>query len=524
MKKNNIRYLTIVFLTLMTYFVLLVILVAAERNYPGSRIHTLGDALWYSLVTLSTVGYGDVTPVSPLGYVIGTLFLIMSMGLLLALIGSVMSFLTSEGFPMFRLCLRRRRDWYYFADFSAESDTLARDILRKDEDAVIIYGIRKDDEIEHPDYQCFFINVSPARLVAHKKGRGNRCKLFFLKENEIGFSLKAVDVHALDADVYAATASGQEKMSGNIHFFHTYDCCARSYWREHPLDSKEDNIAIIGFGNFGQAILERAILTNINDSDFDVTYHVFGDAKRFLEIHDHLHLAFGINEKDEGRDSLFFHEESWAAARDIMDSANRIIICEDDGQECWDIMWQLKRYYNCGGRIDLRSSRVAPGVSYFGTDEEIYTVNQIIRTRLNDAARIMNDLYRKSVEDSLDWEELPDQLRQSKIAVADHLFMKVRILLNGKRVSSIDLENCQEAYDAYRRLRLDPLWLDILRRIEHARWVRFYVYNNWTYGEKRSDDRRESPMIQDYDSLSDAQKEYHDRAWELIGEIAKLLR
>jgi hypothetical protein len=187
-------------------------------------------------------------------------------------------------------------------------------------------------------------------------------------------------------------------------------------------------------------------------------------------------------------------------------------------------MWQLKRYYNCGGRIDLRSSRVAPGVSYFGTDEEIYTVNQIIRTRLNDAARTMNDLYRKSVEDSLDWEALPDQLRQSKIAVADHLFMKVRILRNGKRVPALDWENCQGAYDAYRKLRLDPLWLDILRRIEHARWVRFYVYNNWTYGEKRSDDRRESPMIQDYDSLSDAQKEYHDRAWELIGEIAKLLR
>jgi hypothetical protein len=135
----------------------------------------------------------------------------------------------------------------------------------------------------------------------------------------------------------------------------------------------------------------------------------------------------------------------------------------------------------------------------------------------------MNDLYRKSVEDSLDWDELSDQLKQSKIAAADHLYMKIRLLLEGKRVSDLDSENCQAAYDAYREARKDPAALDRLRRIEHARWVRFYAYYNWGYGDRRNDRRHENPMMRRYDMLTEGQKAYHDRAWELIGEMAKQL-
>lgn len=521
--KTRKQYLLAVLIFLAFYATLIIALVICEKDQPGSRIHTIGDAIWYSLVTISTVGYGDVTPVSSAGHVIGSIFLLMSMGLMVALFGSVVSVITSEGLPMLRLRFRRRSNWYYFAEFTSEADVLARDVLREDPDGVIIFGIKKDKEIEKPDYPCFFINVSPARIVAHKQGAGEKCKLFFLDEDDIGRNVKAMHVHELDADIYARTMSGQEKMSGNIHFFHSYDCCARSYWRKNPLHEMEDIIVIIGFGNYGTALLERAILTNINDSEFDVSYHVFGDSRRFRQMHVNLGAAMGINEKKPGCDSVFFHKEPWECAHDLISNADRIIICNDRVEHGWDVYWQIRRFYKNKERIFLRSDRIAPGVNYFGTIEEIFTVDQIIRTRLNDAARLMNDLYRRSVEGSKDWDELSDRLKESKIAAADHLIMKIRLLLHDRTVSSIDHDILRDAYEALCEAKKDPAKLDELRRIEHARWVRFYAYYNWQFGKVKSIRRRENPMICSYDELNESQKAYHDRAWELIGELARQL-
>jgi voltage-gated potassium channel len=51
-----------------------------ERHASGSNIHTLGESLWWSVVTVTTVGYGDYTPVTVDGRI--TAGCIMGIGLL----------------------------------------------------------------------------------------------------------------------------------------------------------------------------------------------------------------------------------------------------------------------------------------------------------------------------------------------------------------------------------------------------------------------------------------------------------
>lgn len=56
-----------------------------EYGAPGASIRTFGDAVWWACATLATVGYGDVTPVTPMGRVTA----VGMMGVGLALLGAV---------------------------------------------------------------------------------------------------------------------------------------------------------------------------------------------------------------------------------------------------------------------------------------------------------------------------------------------------------------------------------------------------------------------------------------------------
>lgn len=278
---------------------------------------------------------------------------------------------------------------------------------------------------------------------------------------------------------------------------------------------------IIGFGYYGRCILERAILTNVISVDQHVAYHIFGDAKEFLAMHRHLHETFSLGEVSETRDSLIFHDEFWEAHHTILSQADRIIICPDDEPEGWNIFWRLNKYYKLSGHIDLHSNRKAPGVSYFGTNEEIYTPDQIMRTTLNKAAVTINEIFRESVAyPTLAWDDLDDFHRESKIAAADHLLMKVRILLKDETITEYNADMVEQAYEKYCETRTDEAMQDMYRRLDHLRWLRFYTFYNWSYGPFRHDGARQHPMLCPYGNLNPEQRRERDAAWELLGSIS----
>lgn len=521
MKARKNIYLYLVIIIAFVYIGLLLVLYCSESADSNAMIQTLGDAFWYSLVTLTTVGYGDLIPVTPLGHAVGMVFLLLSAGIMVTLLGAFISFITSEGMPFLMLSLQKHKNWYYFADYRVESNTLAGNIYKEDPNALIIYGEKRSGQSELPNYPCIYLSASPDKIVAKKKKIGTKCKVFLMKENDIGVNSRAVNLHELPVDVYARTTNGQDKLSGNINFFHSYECCARQYWRSKPLCKHENAIVLIGFGNYGTSILERAILTNVIQVKQHVAYHIFGDAREFLALHYRLDEIFSLNKESETRDSLIFHNEPWAENRSVLEQADRIIICEDDEQNGWSIFWTLNKYYKIPGRIDLRSSRRAPGISYFGANEDIYTSQQIIRTDLNKAAVMINDIFRKSVSyPTLDWDELDDLHRQSKIAAADHLLMKTRILLNDETITALTASAVKEAYNRYCKTRASEEIREMYRKLDHMRWLRFYIFYNWSYGPVRDDAARQHPMLCRYEELTPEQRQERDAAWELMGSIS----
>ena len=82
-------------LGIITFLVLVIIMLVIfiSEQETNSKINTLFDAFWYTLVTITTVGYGDITPDSVPGRIAAMVLLIAGVALFGALSGKFASFL-----------------------------------------------------------------------------------------------------------------------------------------------------------------------------------------------------------------------------------------------------------------------------------------------------------------------------------------------------------------------------------------------------------------------------------------------
>jgi voltage-gated potassium channel len=60
-----------------TWITSAVLFTMVEDVGPHGRVHSFFDALWWSLATITTVGYGDVYPVTAAGRIVGGFTMIM---------------------------------------------------------------------------------------------------------------------------------------------------------------------------------------------------------------------------------------------------------------------------------------------------------------------------------------------------------------------------------------------------------------------------------------------------------------
>jgi len=65
-----------------------------ERNLQPDAFGSIPKAMWWSVVTLTTLGYGDVTPVSPAGRFFAGVFAILGLGLIAMFTGVIASALS----------------------------------------------------------------------------------------------------------------------------------------------------------------------------------------------------------------------------------------------------------------------------------------------------------------------------------------------------------------------------------------------------------------------------------------------
>jgi voltage-gated potassium channel len=99
--KNRGQYATFITILLagMTLTIASLLVLQFESKAPGANITTGGDAIWWGVVTITTVGYGDFYPVTTLGRFTGVFVMVAGIGIIGALASILASLLVSPTPP-----------------------------------------------------------------------------------------------------------------------------------------------------------------------------------------------------------------------------------------------------------------------------------------------------------------------------------------------------------------------------------------------------------------------------------------
>lgn len=136
--RENARSLTAAF-----FILLMVMLVAAtgmyhfEREAQPQAFSSIPAAMWWAFATLTTVGYGDITPITAGGRIFGALITVLGLGMVALPAGILASAYTEQ--------LRRRSERYRRrADLALEDGMLSEQEVRELETLRKALGLDKE--------------------------------------------------------------------------------------------------------------------------------------------------------------------------------------------------------------------------------------------------------------------------------------------------------------------------------------------------------------------------------------------
>jgi voltage-gated potassium channel len=105
-------------------FVAALAVLDAERDVEGASITTFGDAVWWTITTISTVGYGDRYPVTFEGRVVAGALMVTGIALLGVVTASIASWFVEN---------LRRAGEEVTAEIEEDIDEVAEDVQRTEE-------------------------------------------------------------------------------------------------------------------------------------------------------------------------------------------------------------------------------------------------------------------------------------------------------------------------------------------------------------------------------------------------------
>ena len=205
---KKFEFYTLMIFASIIIFVSSVVIYVMEANNPNSSINTLFEAVYWSIVTISTVGYGDITPVSDEGRVVAMFVIIAGIG--------VFSFTTSLIVTSFTEKLDEIKDQKVIDDISKLKnfylicgyENIAREVVKQLSKNNKIIILEEDEEkVEQAKKDGYVaLNYPPGSTESYKKLRINiktQVKaILCLSNSDVENVYTALTVRSFNKDVF----------------------------------------------------------------------------------------------------------------------------------------------------------------------------------------------------------------------------------------------------------------------------------------------------------------------------------
>lgn len=186
-----------------------------EHDYSVS----LTDALYYTTVTLSTTGYGDIAPVSERARLVNTFIITPArIGFLVLLIGTTLEVLASQGREQFRIARWRRRmsDHIVIIGYGTKGrsavETLVNNGLSR-EDIVIVDPGAVALQDAQSDGVAIVTGDATRREVLLRAGVARATQVIITTDRDDSNVLATLTVRQLNPDAWIVAAVREEENS-----------------------------------------------------------------------------------------------------------------------------------------------------------------------------------------------------------------------------------------------------------------------------------------------------------------------
>jgi len=221
---KKFEFLTLFIFASIIIFVSSVLIYVMEANNPASPINTLFEAIYWAIVTISTVGYGDITPVSEEGRVVAMFVIVAGI--------AVFSFTTSLVVTAFTEKLdeikenklvddiAKMKKFYLICGYEGISKEIAKRLMHNGD---IIVLEENDKKVQQAKKDGFFaLNYDPGSIESYRKLRINiqdQVKaILCLGHSDVENVYTALTVRSFNKDVYILSIL-KNKMNRNKLMF-----------------------------------------------------------------------------------------------------------------------------------------------------------------------------------------------------------------------------------------------------------------------------------------------------------------